>query len=150
VAAFVHEESRFAAGRNAPRPHLLKGMREALTTPGLLSIIAALFAVQFAVTQVYPILPQFVQYLQGSSGHAAVVTGAILLAGSAHSIGFAAGPLTSAGVVALSGIREVFLTAAVLLGFIALWVGMKVQVETEVPAAIGTPSMEAPAGERPA
>jgi MFS transporter, DHA1 family, multidrug resistance protein len=236
VAAFVREESRFAEGRNAPRPHLFKGMREALATPGLLSIIAALFAVQFAVTQVYPILPQFVQYLQGSSGHAAVVTGAILaaagaagaissttvgwfsdrtghktilvlaalaagcisvpqffvqsswqlaslrvadgvalgamlpsasailahlvlperrgaaygLAGSANSIGFAAGPLTSAAVVALSGIREVFLTAAVLLGFIALWVGMRVQAEPDVPVTIGTTSIEASAGERPA
>ncbi|HLJ67868.1 MAG TPA: MFS transporter [Chloroflexota bacterium] len=215
VVFFVHEEPRFAEPSNAPRPRLLSGLRETLTAPALLAMIAALFAVQFAVTQVYPIIPQLVQVLQGRSGHAALVTGAILagagaagalsstavgwfsdrighktilviaacaactisipqafvtatwqlavlrvadgfalgamlpsasamlagmvrperrgaaygLAGSANSIGIAAGPLTSAAVVAVSGIREVFFTAAVVLGIVALWVGTMVHPE---------------------
>ncbi len=214
VVAFVEEEDTFRDRRDEPRPSIRSGMGQALRTPALLPMIATLFAVQFAVTQVYPILPQFVQYLQGSSGHAAVVTGLILggagaagaisasgigwfsdrighksilvsaavaaclisvpqyfvqatwqlaalrvadglalgamlpsasallaglvpaerrgaaygLAASANSIGIAAGPLTTAAIVAFTGIRDVFLSAAVLLAGIAFWVATRVQV----------------------
>lgn len=216
VVAFVPEESSFKERKHEPRPSILLGMRQAMRTPALLPMIATLFAVQFAVTQVYPILPQFVQYLQGSSGHAALATGLILggagaagalsatgigwfsdrighksilvtaalaacaisvpqyfvqatwqlaalrvadgfalgamlpsasamlaslvpaeqrgaaygLAASANSVGIAAGPLTTAAIVAVTGIRDVFLSAAVLLGFIALWVATRVQVSS--------------------
>jgi len=65
VAAFIHEESRFTEGEAAPRPEVLSGMRQVLAAPALLSMIGALFAVQFAITQVYPILPQFVQQPKG-------------------------------------------------------------------------------------
>ena len=219
VAVFVREEPRFAtraermqSQSEAQRPNILAGMREALAAPALLATIACLFAVQFAVTQVYPILPQFVQSLQGSAGHAAVATGLILagagaagalsstgvgwlsdrvgrqrvlvvaalaacvisvgqafvqttwqlavlriadgfalgamlpsasailaglvpaerrgaaygFAASANAVGFAAGPLTTAAVVAATGIREVFFSAAVLLGLIAVWVTVMV------------------------
>jgi MFS transporter, DHA1 family, multidrug resistance protein len=214
VLFFVHEDQIVRQKVGPDRASLLHGMRQALRTPGLPAMIAAVFAVQFAITQVFPILPQFVQYLQGRSGHTAAVTGLILagagaagaisstvigwysdrlghkrilvisasaacvislaqffvtstwqlgllriadgfalggilpsasamlaglvlaerrgaaygLSASATSLGIAAGPLTSAAVVALSGIREVFLTAAVLLAIIALWVGKVVQV----------------------
>jgi DHA1 family multidrug resistance protein-like MFS transporter len=50
------------------------------------------------------------------------------LMGSATSIGFGAGPLMAAAVVAFSGIRPVFFTASLLLGLIALWVGLMVRV----------------------
>ncbi|GAC1400049.1 MAG: MFS transporter [Chloroflexota bacterium] len=217
VSIFVQEESRFAEQRGAPRPQLIAGVREALKVPALLPMIGAIFAVQFGVTVVFPILPQFVQVLQGPAGHAALATGIIFtcagaagaissiavgwvsdrvgyksvlvsssliaavlsvpqffvsatwqllvlrvaigfalgamqpaasamiatlvpaekrgtaygLAGSATSLGFAAGPLTAAGVVAVSSIRTVFLTASVLLSLIALWVATMVHIPEE-------------------
>jgi MFS family permease len=215
VLFFVHEERvpvKQVAG--APRPSLLAGMRDVLTVPALLAMVATFFAVQYAVTQVFPILPQLVQQLQGRAGHAAVATGVILagagvagaissttvgsfsdrighrtilitaalgaccitvpqafvtatwqlavlrvadglclgamlpsasamLAGlvpaerrgaaygfsqSANSLGILLGPLTTAAIVAVSGIRDVFFSAAVLLAFIALWVSTRVHV----------------------
>jgi DHA1 family multidrug resistance protein-like MFS transporter len=214
VSLFVHEEKVTVERGDQARPTVIAGMRQVLVVPALLSMIAALFAVQFAITQVFPVLPQFVQLLQGPGGHVAVATGVILagagaagaisstvvgwfsdrighrsiliaaaaaaclisipqafvtttwqlgalrvadgfalgamlpsasamlaslvpperrgaaygLAASANSLGIAAGPLTSAAVVAVSGIRAVFLTAAVLLGFISLWVAAIVHV----------------------
>ncbi len=222
VALFVREEARFAEQQDVPRPKVLAGMREVLVAPVLLSMIGAIFVVQFATTQVYPILPQFVQLLEGPSGHTALATGLILagagtagalsstivgwfsdrighksilvtaavaaacisvpqffvqttwqfgllrvadgfalgamlpsasamlarlvpaerrgaaygLASSANSIGVAAGPLTTAGVVAVSGIRTVFLVAAVLLGSIAAWVASMVHPERNESGAL--------------
>lgn len=216
VTFLVHEErgTIMQLQEHAPRPRMLAGMREALMAPALLAMIATFFTVQYAVTQVFPILPQFIQELQGSSGQVAVATGLILggagvagalsstavgwfsdrighkrilvcaaifaccitvpqyfvqatwqlgllrvadgfalgamlpsasamlaglvpaerrgaaygLAASANAMGIAVGPLTAAAVVAISGIRDVFLTAAVLLAFIALWVAKRVHV----------------------
>jgi DHA1 family multidrug resistance protein-like MFS transporter len=219
VVLFVQEDERFAAQKGAPRPRVWAGMRDAFKTPALPAMIGTFFAVQFGTTVVFPVLPQFIQYLQGPAGHAATVTGLVLaaaglagalssllvgslsdrigyksvlviasllaaalsipqyfvtatwqlavlrvaigitfgaiypsasaliailvpaekrgtaygLAGSATSIGFAAGPFTAAAVVGIGGIRPVFLTAAVLLVFIATWVGTMVQApEDEV------------------
>ncbi|MBV9279970.1 MAG: MFS transporter [Chloroflexi bacterium] len=234
VTVFVREESRFKEQGDAPRPRVVAGMRQVLAAPAILSMIGALFAVQFAITQVFPILPQFVQQLQGRAGHAAAVTGLILagagaagalssttvgwfsdrighksilvtaalvacaisvpqyfvqatwqlgalrvadgfalgamlpsasailaglvpperrgaaygLAASANSMGIAAGPLTSAAVVAISGIRAVFLTAAILLGFISVWVATMVHVRSK--QDVGVPTREVEARERPA
>lgn len=216
VALFVKEEARFAQRRGEPHPSMLAGLRDVAAAPALLSMIGAIFVVQFAVTQVYPILPQFVQLLEGPHGHAALATGLILagaggagalsassvgsfsdrighrpvligaalvaacvsvpqffvqttwqlgllrvadglalgamlpsanamlaglvpsakrgaaygLASSANSLGVAAGPLVTALVVATSGIRAVFLVAAVLLASIALWVSSMVHAQT--------------------
>jgi DHA1 family multidrug resistance protein-like MFS transporter len=217
VTLFVQEEARFAEKKSTPHPGFVAGVRQSLKTPALLPMIGAIFAVQFGLTVVFPILPQFIQYLQGPGGHAATVTGLIFtaagaagaisslavgsvsdrvgykavlvaaagaaavlsvpqyfvnstwqlaalriaigfamgalmpsasaliaslvpaerrgtaygLTGSATSIGFAAGPLTAAGVVAVSGMRPVFLTAAVLLGAISVWVSLAVHVPDE-------------------
>ncbi len=208
VAFLVKEERPEVPAARSGQPSLLAGMGMVLRSPAILPMIASIFAVQFAVTQVYPILPQFVQALQGSSGNAAIATGVILalaggagaisstmvgwysdrlgykrvlataaflaclvsvpqffvtatwqlgalrvldgfalgamlpsgsailaglvpqerrgavygLSAAAISVGFAAGPLTSAAVVALSNIRTVFLVAAVLLAAIGVWV----------------------------
>lgn len=212
VAFFVREERPQASSPSQPRPSILGGMRDVLMTPALLPLIAAIFAVQFAITQVFPILPQFVQLLQGKAGHAAAVTGLILagagaagavsatsvgwfsdrighkrvlaiaalcaalisipqtfvdatwqlgvlrvadglalgamlpsgsailaglvssdrrataygLSAAVVSLGFAAGPLTSAAIVAVAGIRPVFISAAVLLAGISAWVTIMV------------------------
>lgn len=237
LAAFlVHEEPLFGEQQERPQLRVFAGMREALLAPALLSMIGALFAVQFAITQVFPILPQFVQYLQGSAGHAAVATGLILagagaagafsstavgwfsdrvghktilvmaalaaslisipqyfvtttwqlgvlrvadgfalgamlpsasailaslvpperrgaaygLAASANAVGIAAGPLTSAAVVAVSGIRDVFFSAAVLLGIIAVWVATAVHVPTQRDLWEGDSSEPPKTRERPA
>lgn len=215
VTFFVHEEHRpVKAEADAPRPSIIGGMRAVLAIPALLAMVGTFFAVQYAVTQVYPILPQLVQALQGRAGHAAVATGIILagagvagaissttvgwysdrighrriligaaaaaccitipqsfvtatwqlaalrvadgfalgamlpsasamLAGlvpaerrgaaygfsqSANSLGILLGPMTSAAVVAVSGIRDVFYSAAILLAFIAVWVSTMVHV----------------------
>ncbi|MGH2443100.1 MAG: MFS transporter [Chloroflexota bacterium] len=213
VSLFVHEEMVAVEHRPA-RGGFFKGLGEALHAPMLLSMIAAIFTVQFAVTVIYPVLPQFVQYLQGPGGHAAAATGLILtsvgaagalsslltgwlsdhmdyrtilivaslaaaalevpqyfvnatwqllilrvgvglalgamlpsasamvaslvpaerrgtaygLMASANAMGFAAGPLTAAGVVAAINIRAVFPTAAVLLVVIAIWVAAMVRI----------------------
>lgn len=224
VALLVQEEERFGERKGEARPQLLSGMGDALKIRGLPAMIGAVFAVQFGTTVVFPILPQFIQILQGAAGHAATVTGIVFagagiagaissvvvgwfsdrigyrsilvvaalsaailsvpqyfvtatwqlfvlrvgislcmgailpassalvaslvpsekrgtaygLTASANAVGFAAGPLTAAAVVALVNIRAVFLTAAVLLGFIALWVGTVVRIpddEDVVPSA---------------
>lgn len=218
VVLFAHEER--IAPRAADAPSFLQGVRDAARAPALMAMVGAVFAVNFGITVVFPILPQFVQYLQGPGGHAAAVTGLMLALGgmagaissltsgylsdqigykrvlviaaslasllsipqffvtatwqllvlrlligfamgavmpassalvaslvpaekrgtaygltaSANAIGFGAGPLTAAVVVAASGMRTVFLTAAVVLAGIALWVGTQVQGPEELAA----------------
>jgi DHA1 family multidrug resistance protein-like MFS transporter len=227
----IHEEKGLIA-RVEERPKLVGGMVEVLRAPALITMIASIFAVQFAVTQVFPILPQFVQSLQGTQGHAAVATGLILagagvagalsstavgwfsdrvghktvlvaaaaaacviavpqyfvtatwqlavlrvadgfalgamlpsasamlaglvpaqrrgaaygVAASANSIGVAAGPLTAAAIVAVLGIRAVFLSAAILLAGIAVWVATMVHIQGREERHVA----EADASEQPA
>lgn len=226
VALFVEEEKRFAQQRGAPRPPFLGGLSQAVRIPGMAAMIGAYFCVEFGITVVFPVLPQFIQYLQGSAGHVATLTGLILagagvagaissvsvgflsdrwgykpvlvtaaavaallsipqffviatwqifvlrvligfslgaimpsasallaslvpserrgtaygLTQSATSLGFAAGPLTAAAVVGVAGMRTVFLTAAVLLGVIAVWVGMMVSPRDEFHEDVRTPN----------
>lgn len=209
VVLFAREE--FVPDKTKAQPSLRAGLADAARTPALMAMVGTVFAVNFGVTVVYPILPQFVQLLQGVA-HAATTTGLILalagvagaisslttgyfaerlgykrvlvvaavcagifsapqffvsatwqllvlrvltgfamgavmpsssalvaslvppekrgtaygLTASANSIGFAAGPLTAAAVVAVADMRAVFLTAAVLMGIIALWVSLRV------------------------
>ena len=233
VVFFVHEDPHSVTQKVSERPRVLGGMREILGVPALASMIVSVFAVQFALTQVFPILAQFIQLLQGPSGHAALATGLILagagaagavssttvgwfsdrighkrilvtaaaaaaiisipqyfvtatwqlallrvadgfalgamlpsssailaglvpperrgaaygLSASANAVGLAAGPLLSAATVAVAGIREVFLTAAVLLGLLAIWVGRMVHLPR---AAATIARQERDARERPA
>lgn len=211
VALFVREELRPQTGR--AQPAFWRDLGGAMKIPALPAMIATYFAIQFGATIVFPILPQFVQALQGPADHAATITGFMLagagvagavssvtagfisdrvgfkavlivssfaaailsvpqffvtttwqlfvlrvliglavgammpsasaltaslvpasrrgtaygLTGSATSIGMAIGPLTAAGVVSLGGIRPVFLTTAVVLLLISLWVAMMVR-----------------------
>lgn len=215
VALFVREEAHSIQRPVEGHPSILHGMHEVLQAPALLAMIGAIFVVQFATTQVFPILPQFIQILEGRGGHPAVATGLILagaggagalsstamgwfsdrighrnlliiaataaacisvpqffvqttwqfgllrvadgfalgamlpsasailgglvpaqqrgaaygLASSANSLGVAVGPMTTAAVVATSGIRSVFLVAAALLLSIALWVHFLVHLD---------------------
>ncbi len=228
ITFLVEEEKRPVHETSAARQSFWKGMRDAINSSAVLAMAAAMFAVNFGVTVVFPILPQFIQMLQGPGGHDAAVTGLVFTAagvagaissvvtgsfadrigyqrvivtaaivaailsvpqyfvnatwqlavlriliglalgailpsasaliaslvppekrgtayglmGSATSLGFGVGPLTAAGVVAVSGIRAVFLTAAVLLAFIALWVGTMVHVPTAAPLVPGTRHQE--------
>jgi len=209
VLFFAHEQ-RPERVPVAERPRLFAGMGQVLKIGGVPPMIASIFAVQFAVTQVFPILPQFVQKLQGHSGNAAAVTGLILagagaagaisatstgwfsdrlghkrvlvtaallaacvsvpqsfvqatwqlgllrvldgfalggmlpssgailaglvpqarratvygLSAAAVSLAFGGGPLLSAAIVAVGGIRPVFLSAAFLLLVVAVWVAL--------------------------
>jgi MFS family permease len=77
VAAFVQEEIKPVAGASNGKP-FWRDLGSALTIPALPAMIGAYFAVQFGTSIVFPILPQFVQMLQGPAGHAASVTGLIL------------------------------------------------------------------------
>lgn len=87
VLVFAHEERPVQPVILSERPKLMAGMREVAFIPAVLPMVASIFAVQFAVTQVFPILPQFVQQLQGGGGNAATVTGVILAgAGAAGAI----------------------------------------------------------------
>lgn len=77
VTMFVHEERRSDAQVAMSRQPFFQGMRDALRVPALPAMIGAMFAVQFALTVVFPVLPQFIQYLQGPADHAATITGLI-------------------------------------------------------------------------
>ncbi|GAC1332910.1 MAG: MFS transporter [Chloroflexota bacterium] len=77
VALFVHEERASLQARTASSPTFFTGLGNLLKAPALPAMIASVFAVQFALTVVFPVLPQFIQYLQGPGGHTASVTGLI-------------------------------------------------------------------------
>ena len=222
VLFFVREHR--APGPAVQAPPFWHDLGSALRIPVIPAMIGTYFAIQFGATVVTPILPQFVQMLQGSHGHAATVTGVVLagagvasavaaiivgavtdrigyktvlvtasvaaaafsipqffvtsiwqlfalrvliglatgaimpaagaltailvpasrrgtaygLTGSANSLGFGVGPLTAALVVSLWGIRPVFLTAAVLMVGIAVWVAAMVHLPEE--ESEGSPS----------
>lgn len=235
ITFLVEEEKRPVREVSAARQSFWRGMGDAINSSAVLAMAAAMFAVNFGVTVVFPILPQFVQMLQGPGGHDAALTGLVFTAagvagaissvvtgsfadrigyqrvivtaaiiaailsvpqyfvnatwqlavlriliglalgailpsasaliaslvppekrgtayglmGSATSLGFGVGPLTAAGVVAVAGIRAVFLTAAVLLAFIALWVGSMVHVPTAAPS-VAEPRRREPGPPMPA
>jgi DHA1 family multidrug resistance protein-like MFS transporter len=137
VLLLVQEESHFSEPGKAASPPFWASMRSGITTPGLFPMIGAIFAVQFGVNLVFPILPQFVQELQGSGGHVATATGLILgaagIAGaiSSISIGYFSDALGYKSVLvissALAGILSIpqyfvgatwqLLTLRVLIGF---------------------------------
>jgi MFS family permease len=50
------------------------------------------------------------------------------LMGSATSVGFGAGPLAAAGMVAVSGMRSVFVMAAVMFALVTVWTAAAMQV----------------------
>lgn len=217
VTFFVREERppALAAGHSAGS--FLSGMGVAARTPAVLPMVMVIFAVQFGLTVVFPILPQFVQLLAGPGGHTATITGLIFtgagiagalsslvagwfsdrlgfkrvivialaatsilslpqaivsnswqllvlriaiglamgavmpstsalvatlvpperrgtvygLMGSATSLGFGAGPLAAAAIVALSGIRSVFVMASILFALVTVWVTLALQVPPE-------------------
>ncbi|HEX6506203.1 MAG TPA: MFS transporter [Chloroflexota bacterium] len=109
IVFFVHEVRANVQERSVESARVWSNMRDGLTTPGLLPMVAAVFAVEFAVTVVGPVLPQFVQYLQGPGGHAATVTGLIFTGGGI------AGAISSIGAGALAdqlGYRRVIVIAA--------------------------------------
>jgi DHA1 family multidrug resistance protein-like MFS transporter len=216
ITVFVQEEKPETPAPGAARTGFFAGLGEAARTPGVMPMVVVIFAVQFGVTVVFPILPQFVQMLEGPGGHTATVTGLIFtgagiagalsslaagwfadqlgfkrvimialgvtavlslpqalvthawqllvlrigiglamgavmpsasalisilvpaeqrgtaygLMGSATSIGFGAGPLAAAGMVAVSGIRSVFVMSAVMFAMIAAWVALAMRVPT--------------------
>lgn len=111
VSVFVREEH--ASDRSAARPpaQLWTNMRHGLATPGLLPVIGAVFAVQFSMTVVLPVLPQFIEYLQGPGGHAATVTGLIFTGGGV------AGAISSVAAGSLAdrlGYKRVIVAASVI------------------------------------
>lgn len=227
LVLFFVREHRVPGPAVAPPP-FWRDLGSALRIPVIPAMIGTYFAIQFGATVVTPILPQFVQMLQGNHGHAATVTGVILagagvasavaaitvgfvsdrigyktvlvaasiaaavfsipqyvvtatwqlfvlrvliglatgaimpaagaltallvpaakrgtaygLTGSATSLGFGAGPLTAALVVGVGGIRPVFLTAAVLMAGIAVWVATMVRIPTSTGDAWQLPEPE--------
>lgn len=227
VLFFVEEHRTQTPASGAPP--FWRDLGSALRIPVIPAMIGTYFAIQYGATVVVPILPQFVQSLQGLAGHAASATGLILaaagvasavaavtvgvvsdrigyknilvgasiaaavfsipqywvtatwqllvlrvfvglatgaimpaagaltanlvpaarrgtaygLTGSATSLGFGVGPLTAALVVSVAGIRPVFLTAAVLMLIIAVWVGTMVR---EPDGSLGHRDRTAPLG----
>jgi DHA1 family multidrug resistance protein-like MFS transporter len=77
VTFFVTERKPEAPAAGEPRVPFWSGARDALRSPAILPMVVTIFAVQFGVTVVFPILPQFVQLLEGSSHYTATVTGII-------------------------------------------------------------------------
>lgn len=133
VLIFARED--FTPDRSAHRPSLREGMAEAARTPALMAMVGTVFAVNFGVTIVFPILPQFVQVLQGAAGSAAA-TGLILaVAGVAGAIaslttGFFAERLgykrvlvVAAACAALLSVPQFFVTATWQLLVLRLLIG---------------------------
>jgi MFS transporter, DHA1 family, multidrug resistance protein len=81
VLFFVEEDRTKVRGEARPPARIWMNMRAGLATPGILPVIGAIFAVQFGLTVVLPVLPQFIEYLQGPGGHAATVTGLVFTGG---------------------------------------------------------------------
>lgn len=76
VLFFVKEHR--TPGPASQAPPFWGDLGSALRIPVIPAMIGTYFAIQFGATVVTPILPQFVQMLQGTHGHAATVTGVIL------------------------------------------------------------------------
>jgi MFS transporter, DHA1 family, multidrug resistance protein len=111
VLLFVREDHPRDHIEVRPPAHIWSNMRNGLATPGLLPIIGAFFAVQFAITVVLPVLPQFIAYLQGPGGHAATVTGLVFTGGGI------AGAISSVASGALAdrlGYKRVIVVASVV------------------------------------
>jgi DHA1 family multidrug resistance protein-like MFS transporter len=111
VLLFVTEEHPRDRTEARPSAHIWMNMRDGLATPGLLPVIGAVFAVQFGITVVLPVLPQFIQYLQGPGGHAATVTGLIFAGGGV------AGAISSIAAGSLAdelGYKRVIVVASVV------------------------------------
>jgi MFS transporter, DHA1 family, multidrug resistance protein len=111
VLLFVREEHPRDRIEARPPVHIWRNMRDGLATPGLLPVIGAFFAVQFAITVVLPVLPQFIAYLQGPGGHAATVTGLIFTGGGI------AGAISSVAAGTLAdglGYKRVIVVASVV------------------------------------
>jgi DHA1 family multidrug resistance protein-like MFS transporter len=108
VTAFVTETKPEAPAPGAVNVGFWSGASQALRTQAILPMVVVVFAVQFGVTVVFPILPQFVQILEGASQHTATVTG-VIFTGSGI-----AGAIASLSVGAFSdrlGYRRVILIA---------------------------------------
>jgi MFS transporter, DHA1 family, multidrug resistance protein len=123
VLLFVKEE-RIDVERDGSAMGFWEGMGDALKAPALLPMIGAVFAVQFAVTVIFPILPQFIQILQGAAGHVATATGLVFtgagIAGAVSSIvagrlgdriGYKRVLITASIAGALFSIPQYFVTA---------------------------------------
>ena len=111
VLLLVQEEHPSDRVEVRPPAHIWRNLRNGLATPGLLPVIGAVFAVQFGVTVVLPVLPQFILSLQGSGGHAATVTGLIFTGGGI------AGAISSVAAGSLAdelGYKRVIVVASVV------------------------------------
>jgi MFS transporter, DHA1 family, multidrug resistance protein len=137
VAFFAREDRHSSEHHTVARPRFFTGMRETVMTPGFPAMVAAIFAVQFGVTVLYPVLPQFVQYLQGPAGHVAIATGLIFaasgFAGAISSIfvgflsdrvGYKSVLVVATAAVAVLSVPQYFVTATwqllvlrILIGF---------------------------------
>lgn len=76
VLVFVQEHR--GSARVVHSPPFWRDLGNALKIPVIPAMIGTYFAIQFGATVVTPILPQFVQTLQGTAGRAATVTGVVL------------------------------------------------------------------------
>jgi DHA1 family multidrug resistance protein-like MFS transporter len=76
VLLFVQEHR--APMTDVAAPPFWRDLGSAMKIPVIPAMIGTYFAIQFGATVITPVLPQFVQTLQGTAGRAATVTGVIL------------------------------------------------------------------------
>lgn len=158
VAAFVKEEIKPEPG-SSNQVAFWRDLGSALTIPALPAMIGTYFAVQFGTTVVFPILPQFVQALQGPADHAATLTGLILagagVAGALSSIfagylsdriGFKSVLITSSLAAALLSIPQYFVTATWQLFVLRVLTGLA--IGAMLPAASALTASLVPASRR--
>jgi MFS transporter, DHA1 family, multidrug resistance protein len=124
VTFFVTERRPERPVAGAPHVPFWSGARDALRSPAILPMVVTIFAVQFGVTVVFPILPQFVQVLEGHSHYTATVTGVIFtgsgIAGAIASItvgavsdklGYRRVIMIGLGATAVLSVPQAFVTA---------------------------------------
>ena len=97
VVLFGVAERRRAQPPAGNRPHLLAGLRPALSSRPLLLLIALVFLGQFAAQSVSPVMPLFVQELVGDTDRLATLVGVTLAA---------SGVLAAVGALALGRLAD--------------------------------------------
>jgi len=137
ITFLVEEEKRPVREVSAARQSFWRGMGDAINSSAVLAMAAAMFAVNFGVTVVFPILPQFVQMLQGPGGHDAALTGLVFTAAGvagaissvvtgsfADRIGYQRVIVTAAIIAAILSVPQYFVNATWQLAVLRILIGL--------------------------
>jgi DHA1 family multidrug resistance protein-like MFS transporter len=136
IVLFFVQEHRGSTGA-VHAPPFWRDLGNALKIPVIPAMIGTYFAIQFGATVVTPVLPQFVQTLQGTAGRAATITGVILAGAGVASavaavvvgvvsdrIGYKRVLVVSSVIAAAFSIPQYFVTATWQLFLLRVAIGL--------------------------